>query len=101
MLKNFLTDASADSRNANGSNGHARLGGNFGARTAAISNLFVKASRNETPRALKAQLMEMCKQQNKPYGILIRKLDYPSSAIGSRVTEHLCGRGTIGWRRGR
>ncbi len=29
---------------------------------------------------MKKTLIDMCKQRNKPYGILIRKLDYPSTA---------------------
>jgi TldD protein len=67
-----------------GSTGHARLAGNFGHRTAAISNLFVKARESKPLAELKKQLIEMCQQRSKPYGMLIRKLDYPSSAS---VTE--------------
>jgi hypothetical protein len=29
---------------------------------------------------MKQKLMDLCKERNKPYGILIRKLDFPSSA---------------------
>jgi TldD protein len=62
------------------SNGHARLPGAFGARTAAIGNLFVRASEGVPAAALKAKLIELCRQRNKPYGMLVRKMDFPSSA---------------------
>ena len=62
------------------SNGHARLVGNYGARGAAISNLFVKTSQSEPLSSLKKKLIDMCKERNKPYGMLVRKLDYPFSA---------------------
>jgi hypothetical protein len=29
---------------------------------------------------MKKKLMELCQQRNKPYGMLVRKLDYPSGA---------------------
>jgi predicted Zn-dependent protease len=62
------------------SNGHARLPGGFGANTAAASNLFVKASESVKPEELKQKLIETIKQRNKPYGLIIRKMDYPSTA---------------------
>jgi TldD protein len=62
------------------SNGRARLSGQFGARNAAESNLFISASETKPLAELKKQLMDLCKQRNKPYGMLVRKLDYPSSA---------------------
>ncbi|MGH9664049.1 MAG: metallopeptidase TldD-related protein, partial [Bryobacteraceae bacterium] len=62
------------------SNGHARLPGSYGARTAAIGNLFIKASETQPLPELKKKLIETIGQRNKPYGILIRKLDYPSTA---------------------
>ena len=49
-------------------------------RAAAISNLFVKTSQSEPLAALKKKLIEMCKERDKPYGMLVRKLDYPFSA---------------------
>jgi len=67
------------------SNGHARLPGNYGARSAAIGNLFVKVSESTPLAALKQQLTTMVTQLNKPYGILIRKLDYPYSGSGGEL----------------
>jgi len=61
-------------------NGHARLPASYGARAAAIGNLFVNA-RETTPLAdLKKRLIDMTKERGKPYGMLVRKLDYPYSA---------------------
>ena len=79
VLKEFITTRQP-LKNFSGSTGSARLSGNFGARGAAISNLFVKASQTKPAAQLKAQLIDMVKQRNKPYGIIIRKLDYPTSA---------------------
>jgi TldD protein len=62
------------------SNGRARLSGPFGARAAALSNLFVKTSEPKPLPELKKQLIDMIRQRNKPYGMLVRKLDYPSTA---------------------
>lgn len=79
VLKTFLTTRQP-SKNSSVSNGHARLSGNYGARSAAISNLFIKASQGESLAALKQKLIDACKERNKPYGMLVRKLDYPFSA---------------------
>jgi len=62
-----------------GSNGRARLPGPFGARSAAISNLFVSASTTLSPAALRERLLEMVRARSKPYGLIIRKLDFPAS----------------------
>jgi hypothetical protein len=62
------------------SNGHARLLGSFGAKTAGISNLFVEAKGGLPSGELHKKLIELCRERNKPYGIIIRKMDFPSSA---------------------
>lgn len=79
VLKSFLLTRQPAS-GFTSSNGHARLPGNFGGFTATISNLFINASETKPLPDLKKQLIEMVRQRNKPYGILVRKLDYPSSA---------------------
>ncbi len=66
-------------RGMTGANGRARLPGLFGLKTARISNLFVKAQKTETDEQLKARLIDMVKQQGKPYGMLVRKMDFPSA----------------------
>lgn len=78
-LKGFLSTRQPV-KNTPVSNGHARFPGSFGARNAAISNLFVKASETASMMELKARLIQICKDREKPFGILIRKLDFPFSA---------------------
>lgn len=61
------------------SNGHARLAGSYGADAAAIGNLLVKASESTPLADLKKRLIQMVQERNLPYGMLVRKLDYPFS----------------------
>ncbi|HEV1285463.1 MAG TPA: metallopeptidase TldD-related protein [Bryobacteraceae bacterium] len=84
VLKSFLTTRQPLKSSA-ASNGHARLGGSYGARSGAISNLFVKTSQSEPLTDLKKKLIDMCKERNKPYGMLVRKMDYPFSAGRSEI----------------
>ena len=76
VFKNFLTTRQPV-RKASGSNGHARFPGGFGTRLAALGNLFVKPAETTPLADLKARLIQMCKERDKPYGLLIRKLDFP------------------------
>lgn len=62
------------------SNGHARLSGSYGARDAAISNLFVTTTETSPLADLKKKLIDMIKDRGKPYGMLVRKLDFPFSS---------------------
>jgi PmbA/TldA metallopeptidase C-terminal domain len=68
-----------------GSNGRARLPGSFGANSAAISNLFVRAAETVPAQDLKKKLIEMCRQRGKPYGVIVRRMDFPSSASFQEV----------------
>jgi len=79
VLKNFLTTRQPI-KNSPVSNGHARLPGAYGAKSAAISNLFIKASQSAPMADLKKKLIDMCKERGKPYGMLVRKLDFPYSS---------------------
>ena len=67
-------------RGFDGSNGRARMPGSFGASTASFSNLFVRASETTPLADLKKKLIELCVARSKPYGIIVRKMDFPSSA---------------------
>jgi predicted Zn-dependent protease len=62
------------------SNGHARLPGRYGSRTATISNLFVKASETVPSGELRQRFLKMVQDRGKEYGLIIRKTDFPSSA---------------------
>jgi hypothetical protein len=77
ILKTLLTTRQPV-RGVTVSTGRARLPGAFGVRQPRISNLLVKASVSEPVAALKTRLIEMMKQQGKAYGIIVRKMDFPS-----------------------
>jgi hypothetical protein len=76
-------------RGYEGSNGRARLPGSFGASTPAISNLFVRSTETIPAAQLKAKLLELINARGKPYGIIIRKMDFPSSASVNEVRRLL------------
>jgi hypothetical protein len=80
VLKNFLLTRTPVYKEYPGSNGHARMTGSYGTRSPGFGNLFIRASQTTPAAGMKQKLMDLCKQNNKPYGILIRKLDYPSTA---------------------
>jgi hypothetical protein len=86
ILKSYLTTRQPV-KGVDGSNGHARLPGAFGARTARPGNLFVQADETVTDAQLKQRLLDMIKQQAKPYALLIRRMDYPSLVPGSSLRE--------------
>lgn len=95
ILKSFITTRQPV-KGATGSTGHARLQGSAGARSAAIGNLFVRTSQGTPASKLKGQLIDMIKQRGKPYGILVRKLDYPSSASLRELRSVLTGMSSAG-----
>lgn len=80
VLKTFLLTRTPVFKDYPGSNGHARMLGAYGARDPGFGNLFIRASQTTPAADMKKKLIDLCKQSNKPYGILIRKLDYPSTA---------------------
>jgi len=84
VLKSFLTTRQPI-KGFPVSNGHARLPGSYGAFSAAIGNLFVKSSETTPLADLKKRLIEMTTSRGKPYGMLVRKLDYPYSASGTEL----------------
>jgi len=79
VLKSYLLTRQPV-RGFEGSNGRARLPGNFGANSATVSNLFVSTSDVVPVSELKKKLIELCRTRNKEYGIIVRKMDFPSSA---------------------
>jgi TldD protein len=79
VLKNFLTSRQPI-KGFEQSNARARIPGSFGAKAALVSNLFINASQPVTAQGLREKLMQMVIQRNKPYGIIVKKLDFPSSA---------------------
>jgi hypothetical protein len=95
VLKAFLLTRTPVLKDFSGSNGHARFSGLFGGQAPGFGNLFIRASQTTPAASMKQKLIDLCKERNKPYGILIRKLDFPSAghqlAAGSShaVTEPL------------
>ncbi len=79
VLKNYLLTRQPV-RGYEGSNGHARVPGNLGASSATISNLFISSTETQPVAELKKKLIELCQARSKPYGILVRKMDFPSTA---------------------
>jgi TldD protein len=78
-------------RGFSGSNGHARLAGSFGAKVAVPGNLLVTATETSPVPDLKKKLIDMCQQRQKPYGIIVRKMDFPSSASVDEARRILGG----------
>jgi len=62
------------------SNGRARLPGGFGAKSAGFGNLFVRASQMVSREDLRRRLLDLARQLDRPYGIVVKKMDFPSSA---------------------
>ncbi len=79
-LKAFLLTRTPTSKGFDGSNGRARFTGAFGSDFPGFGSLFVRATQTVSAPDLKKKLIELCHERNKPYGMLVRKLDFPSTA---------------------
>jgi hypothetical protein len=62
------------------SNGHARLPGNLGNNVPLAGNVFIRSSQPVSAADLKKKFLDMLKQRNLAFGIIVRKLDFPSTA---------------------
>jgi hypothetical protein len=90
VLKNYLLTRQPV-RGYEASNGRARLPGSFGTSTPTISNLFISTSEYMPVGELKKKLLDLVKARNKPYGIIIRKMDFPSSASLAEARSIMTG----------
>ena len=90
VLKGFLLTRQPV-RGFEGSNGRARMPGSYGAGAAGIGNLFIGSSETTPAAELKQKLMELCRTRDKPYGIIVRKMDFPSSASLEEARRVLSG----------
>jgi predicted Zn-dependent protease len=79
VLKSFLLTRQPV-RGFEGSNGRARMPGRGGTSLAGIGNLIVTSSETTPAADLKGKLIELIRTRNKPYGMLVRKMDFPSTA---------------------
>lgn len=73
------------------SNGRARIPGSYGSRRAAITNLFVESSESYDAAELKKRLLQMVQDRSKPYGIIIRKMDFPTTASVDELRRVVMG----------
>jgi hypothetical protein len=90
LLKGYLLTRQPV-RGFEGSNGRARMPGNYGANAAGVSNLLVTSSETMPVAELKKKLLDMISARSKPYGIIVRKMDFPSSASVEEVRRLIAG----------
>jgi hypothetical protein len=88
VLKNFLLTRQPV-RGFEGSNGRARLPGGFGASYATFSNLFVSSEETIPAGDMKKKLIELVHARNKEYGILVRRMDFPSTSSVDEIRRLL------------
>ena len=69
------------------SNGRAQLSNGMQGHTASISNLFVNVSQGVPLAELRRKLLAACKERGKAYGIVVRRMDYPSVANIEEATQ--------------
>lgn len=90
ILKTLLSTRTP-SRDAATSNGRARIPGSFSTKSAAISNLFIKSSETVEAKELRSQLLKIAADRNLPYAMVIRKMDFPSSASITELRQTIAG----------
>jgi hypothetical protein len=76
------------------SNGHGRISGSYGAEGAVPTNLLIRANETSPIAALKKQLIDLCQQRGLPFGMIVRKLDFPSSASVDEARRVLASAGS-------
>ena len=95
VLKDFLRTRQPV-RGYTDSNGRARLAGSYGAATPAPTNLVIKARETSSITDLKKKLIDLIQQRGLDYGVVIRKLDFPSSASIDEARKILSSAGGSG-----
>ena len=85
-LKGFLASREPV-REFSASNGHGRLPGSYGSEAAVIGNLFVQAAQTVPESKMKSKLLSMVKAAGLKYGLVIRRLDFPSTASLEELTS--------------
>ncbi len=64
----------------NASNGHARLPAQFGNHQGILSSVFVQTTQPKTDMELRKKLLDTVRTAGLKYGMVIRRLDFPSTA---------------------
>ncbi len=90
LLKSILSTRTP-TRDSAASNGRARIPGNFGNKAAAVSNLFVKCSEPVDKSEIRTQLLKMAADRNLPYAMVIRRMDFPSTAGIAELRRTVAG----------
>ncbi len=91
VLKDFLRTR-LPVRGYNESNGRALLGG-----SPAPTNLIIKAHETSSVADLKKKMIDLCQQRGLTYAIVIKKMDFPSTAASDEM-RRLMGGGAGGGR---
>ena len=91
VLKDFLRTREPV-RGYSESNGHARLSGGG----AVPSNLIIKAHETSTVPELKQKMIDLCQQRGLAYGIVVRQMDFPSTATMDEARKNLAASGPSG-----
>ncbi|MCU1327130.1 MAG: peptidase modulator of gyrase [Bryobacterales bacterium] len=91
VLKDFLRTRTPV-RGYNESNGRARLSGG----NPAPSNLIITAKETSSLADLKKKIIDLCQQRGLTYGIIIRKMDFPSTAPLEEARKILSAAGASG-----
>jgi hypothetical protein len=68
------------------SNGHSLLGG-----TTAPTNLIVTAHETSSVADLKKKMVDLCQQRGLQYAIVVKKMDFPSTAAGDEIRRLMGG----------
>jgi hypothetical protein len=63
---------------------------------AGITNLIVQSNEKLKTAELKARMIDMLKQRDKQFGIIVRKMDFPSTATGNEVRRLISGAARTG-----
>ena len=87
VLKDFLRTRTPV-RGYTESNGRSLIGGN-----PAPTNLIVKATETSSVADLKKKMIDLCQQRGLSYAIVIKKLDFPSTAASDEVRRIAAGAG--------
>jgi len=95
VLKDFLRTRQPV-RGYTDSNGHARVNGSYGAEGAVPTNLVIRAGETSPIAELKQKLIDLIQQRGLPYGMIVRKLDFPSSASADEARRIIAAAGGNG-----
>jgi len=91
VLKDFLRTREPV-RGYNESNGRARLNG----ATPVPTNLLITSRETSSLSDIKKQMIDLCQQRGLSYGIVVRKMDFPSTAALDEARRMLAAGGASG-----